>query len=140
MSNNMKFSLSVPRGPLPVGSRIIINMELESAESSPTYVNARFSAVPRVGEVWLTIRRGGQPVLFQLRVRLAPLKNSDFILLNPGERVIAGYEITKGYRLNEPGDYEISAEYVAESVPPELSQERVFQGRLRSSTVILSLS
>lgn len=136
MSNGVSFSISVPRGPVRVGDRIIMNLALENVGASPLYVNARFAVVPRAGDVWLTIRRDGQPIPFQLRVRLAPLKNSDFILLNPGEQVLAGYELTKGYRFATAGEYEISAEYVAESVPPELANEKVFQGRASASAVL----
>lgn len=139
MSNALKFSIDVPRGPVKMGARIIMNMTLENEGSSPLYVNARFAVVPRAGDVWLAVRHEGQSLPFQLRVRLAPLKNSDFLLLAPGEQVVAGYELTKGYRFTKPGVYEFSAEYVAESVPEALAKETVFQGR-KSATTVLTIS
>ncbi len=134
-----EFSITLPSGFVPRGEKVILNMELRNVTAEPIYVNARFAVVPRIGDVRTTVRKGDLEVPFHIRVRMRALLASDFVLLKPSERVVAGYELTRGYRLEEPGTYDVSAEYVSEEVPKELRKENVLTGRLRSETVRLTL-
>ncbi len=139
MKNEIAFSIALPSGTVPRGEKVIVNMELHNGTDEPIYVNARFAVVPQIGDVRPTVRKGDHEVPFRFRVRMRALLSSDFVLLKPDERVVAGYELTRGYRLEEAGTYDVSAEYVSEEVPKELQKENVFTGRLRSDVVRLTL-
>jgi len=137
MSEPFRFLITVPRGPVPASDQIVVNLELANTSEEPRYVNARFAVAPAVGEVRFTIRSQDREIPFKFRVRLGEAKASDFLLLQPGERVIAGYCLTRGYDLSQPGNYDIAAEYVSEKTPPELQSEPVFRGHLQASGVVL---
>ena len=127
----VQFAISLPRGPVSGKDRVILNLELENRGTAAAYVNARFAVVPEIGDVRLVIRAAdGKEVPFKFRVRLVPLRASDFLLLEPGQRVVAGFHLSRGYDLSKPGAYEVMAQYVSQAVPPELEKANVFRGEL----------
>jgi hypothetical protein len=140
MSDPLSFVITVPRGPVSISDQIVVNLELVNTGTEAQYVNARFAVAPAIGEVRFAIRSQEREIPFRFRVRLGEAKASDFLLLQPGERVIAGYCLTRGYNLRQPGKYDISAEYVSQTVPPELQDEHVFQGRLQAPGVALVIA
>ena len=137
VSSKLKFYITLPRGKVMKGDQIILNMMLENLGEDRCYVNTRFAVAPVAGDVRLCVKRSGQggdqELPFQLRVRLPQLKNSDFLLLGPGEQVVAGYRLLRGFRLDQPGTYEVQADYVSGKVPPELEGLSVFTGKLSST-------
>jgi hypothetical protein len=137
VSQSLVFSICVPSDPVAAAAKVVLNMEIENQGNEPIYVNARFAVVPEFGDIRPTIRLDGQTLPFKFRVRLAPLKNGDFLLLEPGERTVAGCCLSKGFDLSRPGTYEISAEYVNEVTPAGFQGKAVFQGRLKSEQVRL---
>jgi hypothetical protein len=137
MNGPIQFAVTVPRGPVAAKDQVVLNLELHNAGPEGLYVNGRFACVPVHGDVRLTVKFKGKEVPFRYRVRLAALGNSDFLLLEPGQRVVAGYLLTKGYDLGRAGAYEVAAEYVSEEVPKELAKEKVFTGRASAAPVQL---
>jgi len=140
MSDNLNFSITLPSQTVRINDKVILNLALENVGTTALYVNARFAVVPQIGDVWLNVKHNGDEVPFRFRVRLAELKNSDFLLLEPGERVIAGYHLTKGYKLDHGGTYSVMAEYDSQNIPAELKNYQVFQGHLFSSVEKLIVS
>jgi hypothetical protein len=118
---------------------MVVNLELINTGTEPRYVNARFAVAPVVGDVRFVVFSQGREIPFKFRVRIGEPKASDFVLLRPSERVTAGYCLTRGYDLNQSGRYDISAEYVSQTIPPELQNEAVFRGCLRASAVTLDV-
>lgn len=140
MTDALRFTTTLPRGPLQAGRRVVLNLELLNEGPSAVLVNARFAVVPSIGDVRLVVRRNGAAVPFRYRVRLRVLSNGDFLSLGPGERVVAGFELSGGYDVSTAGTYEVEAEYVSEEIPPVLEKEPVFRGRLRAPKVELSIA
>ncbi|MBM4032669.1 MAG: hypothetical protein FJ291_12900 [Planctomycetes bacterium] len=139
MSEQVRFYVTVPEGPLPAGTRVILSMELENASKDPLYVNTRFAAGAGQGDVWLKVQRDGQVLPCTYILRLGPLLNSDFLLLQPGEHTVGSYELTRGYRLDKPGTYQITAQYVSQEVPDALARMKVFRGQVQAPPVQLIL-
>jgi len=139
MTDSVAFRIVAPGGEVDANHYVILNMQLTNTGQEKVFVNCRFAAVPDIGDVWLTITSADREIPFPFRVRLVPLKPSDFVGLEPGESVVAGVNLTKQYRLNQAGAYKISAEYVSSEVPDALAKERVFKGRTAAEPVTLVL-
>lgn len=135
MNEPFEFSITVPSTSVSSNDHVVLTMAVENTSERDYYVNARFAAVPKVGDVWLKVRYGGKEVPYKFRVRLRPLEASDFVLLKPGERVVAGVELSKGYNLKEAGTYEIEAVYLNAAVPDELKKLEVFVGQVAAAPV-----
>jgi hypothetical protein len=135
----LRFTISLPRSPVSQGDRVVLGLELENVGTSPLYVNCRSAVAPEVGDIRLKVFRDGKEVPFLLRVRLRPLAASDFLQLQPGEHVVAGYVLNRGYRIDAPGLYAVTAEYVSEEVPKELAGQTVFTGTLKADAVTMTV-
>ena len=140
MSAKLRFSITLPGGKVAAGDQIVLNMALENSGDAECYVNTRFAVAPQIGDVRITIKSAGLELPFQLRVRLVPVKNSDFLLLKPCQRVVAGYGLSRGFRLDKPGDYEVTADYVSDQVPAVFKGMPVFKGQLTSPSATVRIS
>jgi hypothetical protein len=140
MSHAAEFALTAPPQPIAPDNQLVIGFMLTNRFEREMYFNTRFAVVPSVGDVWPTlIGPSGNPVPYALRVRMAPLHASDFLLLKPNESVLAGAALRKLFRLTEPGVYKLSAKYVSNEVPPELKDRLVFVGELESKPVSFTI-
>lgn len=117
-----------------------MGMTLRNQSDRELYFCARFAVAPVVGEVWPTLVGPTRDAIpFALRVRLAGLRASDFILLAPGEAILAGFAIRRFFNFAQPGRYELSAKYVSREIPPELTKLPVFVGVVESPVVTFSV-
>ncbi len=139
MSEPLKFYIALPGMANLNTDRIIMTMFLENTGKEAVYVNARFAVAPHIGDIRPIVLFNGEELSFGLRVRLPQLKAADFLKLEPGQQVAAGYQLTRGYQLKIPGMYEIAAEYVNEMVPDELKKHPVFVGSILSGTEKMEL-
>jgi hypothetical protein len=138
MKDPFEFSIAVPSTSVSPTDHVVLTMALANTSQQDYYVNARFAVVPKVGDVWLTVRHDGKEVPYKFRVRLRPLEASDFLLLKPEERVVAAVELSKGYALTE-GTYEIEAVYMNAAVPDVLKKYDVFVGQVAAAPVKLKV-
>jgi hypothetical protein len=141
MGNGAAFSLTGPGHPVGLNDQVIIGFTLRNPAQQARYFNARFAVAPSVGEIRPTvIDPSGKEAPFAVRVRLGPLLASDFVHLQPGEAVSAGFPLRHYYKINTPGTYVVSATYVASEVPQDLEKLPVFQGTLKADPISIVFS
>jgi len=139
MTQSIEFGITVPQGEIAATDIVIMNVHLTNVGDESVYVNSRFAVAPKVGDVQLKIEGPQGEVPFPFRIRLQPLSASDFVKLDPDQSVVAGVNLTKRYRLTQPGRYTIEAEYVNEKVPAPLEKATAFTGKLKAEPTTLEL-
>ncbi len=137
---DVSFTIVAPARDVPLGDKVVLTLLVKNTSAQPLYLNCRFAAVPKLGDIDLSVHRNGKKVPFGMRVRLAPLRNGDFLLLQPGTCVVTGVELTWGFSLTEPGEYEVSATYVSDEIPRELAGKPVFRGRVTATPVHITVT
>jgi hypothetical protein len=134
MNPDAEFVLTAPPLSIGSGTHPIVGLMIRNESNAERYFCARFAVAPFVGDIWPTLTGpSGNEVSFALRVRLGPIRSSDFILLAPGEAILAGFQLRRFFRCDQPGRYHLSAKYVSREVPTELATRPVFVGELTSA-------
>lgn len=140
MNSDAEFVLTAPTQPVGTDNQLVVGLMLTNRSSREMYFNCRFAVVPTAGDVWPNLAApSGNDVPFALRVRLAPLRGSDFMLLRPNEGVVAGVSLRKLFSIKERGTYRLSAKYVSKEVPPELNSLTVFTGAVEANPIVFTI-
>ncbi|MEM6930879.1 MAG: hypothetical protein AAF602_28350, partial [Myxococcota bacterium] len=126
-------SLSLPPT-IGSGEIPILSLRLEHRGDERLYLPVRFAVAP-LGDVRLEVACDGRVVPFASRVRLGPLRASDYTTIEPGEVVVAGIPLSPGYDVAPAGLYTVSAQLRLGAPPDALSAYRVAEGEVGSETV-----
>ncbi|MEM1032619.1 MAG: hypothetical protein AAGN82_19900 [Myxococcota bacterium] len=144
-SPSEEFAFGVSVAPVTtVDELVVLSLRLGYLGTGNVYVPIRFAVAP-LGDVRLRVleaRPGEDPTRelpFGKRVRLAPVRASDFIAVEPGEVIAAGYPLSEGYRLERARTYTIHAEFVCPEPPEELRGYRVATGRFAAPETRLTV-
>ena len=140
MTNTAEFTLTAPTHSVGADHELVIGLMLVNRSAQEQYFNCRFAVVPAIGEVRpKLIAPSGHELGYDLRVRLSRLAGSDFVLLRPGQAVVAGFALRSFYTLKEHGTYQFSARYVSHEIPEELKSSHVFSGEIAANPVSFTL-
>lgn len=138
MNNDIRFTLGCVESAKP-GQHIVLSLTLTNEGGAAVLLPTRFAIEPTYGDIRITVRRDKKELPFRYRIRMAPLRASDFVRIDAKETLIGGIAITRWYSFTEPGNYVVAAEFVCDEMPDALTKENVFQGRLKSNTVQIKL-
>lgn len=137
MSDDVRFSIfvapSMSSEDLPV-----LTMRVGYLGEGNAYLPIRFAVAP-LGDVRLRVVQGERELPFARRVRLAPARVGDFLAVESGDCVVAGYPLGDGYRLERGHRYTVTAELVCPEAPQELTGYRVITGRYPAQPVEIAL-
>lgn len=135
MTDDLVFRIEAPRR-VGRSDRLILSMEVQNISRSSSYANVRF-AVASSGEVRLRVLRNGQEMPVEVQLRLSPLRADDFVVLEPQERAVAGFDLRRAYGIGAPGEYLVVAEYLSDVVPDALRQYKVLSGRCEATATFV---
>jgi hypothetical protein len=140
MSHDAEFVLTAPPSPIRTGSQPVVGVMIRNRSKRELYFCARFAVAPFIGDIWPALKGpSGDDIPFALRVRLAPVRGSDFILLAPGEAILTGFQVRRFFELGQQGQYSLSAKYVTQEIPSEMATLPVFREQVECSPVSFSL-
>jgi hypothetical protein len=135
-----EFALTAPGQPIGPDSQLVVGLMLTNRSHREMYFNCRFAVVPAAGDVWPSLfSPSGSEVPYALRVRLAALRASDFMLLKPNQAVVAGVALRRLFNLKEHGGYKLSARYVSRETPPELASSPIFHGEIDAPPITFTI-
>ncbi|MEM9694528.1 MAG: hypothetical protein AAGA56_18410 [Myxococcota bacterium] len=113
----------------------ILSMRLSYLGEQRIYVPIRFAVGP-LADVRLQVKnQGGQTLSPKLRVRPTPLRPADFFVLEPGETIVTGYSLRRGYALERDETYTLEATLVSEMIPAPLETFDVLRGSVTAEAV-----
>ena len=126
----LSFEISLPKTQFAVGEPIPLTMVLRNVSSEPLTVNKRLlvndaSARSAFRDVTLHIRTpSGDEAAFGFLINVGFPRPEDFTKLAPGEAFEKSLDISRWYRLDAAGEYDLKAVYQnALAGPPVLDQD-----------------
>jgi hypothetical protein len=124
----------------------VINAKIILANNGKTnvIVNSRMAlnfsaALASDRDIELIISQpSGDAVPFIVKLRIAPLANGDFVVLESGDSIQQSYDLRDYYQLDEIGEYTITAIYENQSDPSK--GICTWKGKLESNKVSFTLT
>lgn len=144
---NAKLEISPTVEKTPDGLKVVVNTVLSNTGSIPLWVNKRllfntvYAPKPR-REVWFDVKAPNGKILeFDCKIKADKPHEEDYTLLPPGEAVKTEIKISKCFKMQEKGNYQIRAHYQDgnNEVPPAPGDAAHLKEELESETIKISI-